>query len=89
MTIGDFCSVIAAGGMRYEGSIISWGRSKKRNATLPGAHPDSFHMLWLATDIVFDEVKGMTRARKYYRRMGLHVKKNGVQTLHVQVVAPE
>lgn len=87
MTVAQFCSIVAVGGMRYNGSVISWGRSKARN-TRVGGHEDSFHLMWLATDVVFDKVEDVPRARKFYKRMGLHVKKNGTQTLHVQVVPP-
>jgi len=88
VTVGDYATIVATGGLRYGGSSISGGRSLKRN-TLVGGHPDSFHMLWLANDLVFDTTDGMDRAEKFYRRMGLHTKRNGVRTLHIQVVSPE
>ncbi len=87
MTFTDFCQHVRDAGMRYGGSVISWGRSEKRNKAV-GGHVRSFHMLWLAADIVFDTVKGMTDARAHLQRMGLHTKENGKKTLHVQVVPP-
>jgi len=87
MTFTDYADIVRTGGMRYGGSVISWGRSPKRN-TMVGGHKDSFHMSWLATDIVFDDILGMDSATKFYQRMGLHTKKNGPLTLHVQVVPP-
>lgn len=87
MTFTDFADIVRTGGMRYNGSVISWGRSKKRNK-LVGGHEDSFHLSWLATDIVFDTEADMVGARKFYGRMSLHTKKNGPTTLHVQVVPP-
>ena len=88
MTVGDFYTILSIGGMRSGGSSISGGRSQKRNSKL-GGHPDSFHMLWLAADLVFDTVDGKDKAATYYRRMGLHTKPNGTHTLHIQVVPPE
>jgi len=87
MTFTNYADIVRTGGMRYEGSVISWGRSEKRNKIV-GGHADSFHMSWLATDIVFDSEDDMAAARKFYQRMGLHTKKNGPKTLHVQVVPP-
>lgn len=82
-----FADHVRTGGVRYSGSVISWGRSQKRNEEV-GGHPDSFHMSWLAADVVFDEPAGMNLCWKFWVRMGLHVKKNGEKTLHVQVVPP-
>jgi len=87
MTFTDYADIVRTGGMRYSGSVISWGRSVLRNTAVDG-HDDSFHLSWLATDIVFDTKAGMVAARKFYKRMGLHIKKNGPKTLHVQVVPP-
>ena len=87
MTFTDFADIVRTGGMRYSGSVISWGRSKKRNEIV-GGHIDSFHLSWLATDIVFDSKDDMADAAKFYKRMSLHIKKNGPKTLHVQVVPP-
>ena len=88
MDVATFASILAVGGMRYNGSCISWGRSQKRNTSV-GGHPDSFHMLWLAADLTFDTPEDRDKADRYYRRMGLHTKNNSPRTLHIQVVPPE
>lgn len=87
MTKGDFYEIVEAGRARYNGSIISGGRSLKRNGMVDG-HPNSFHLMGLAFDIVFDEVEGMEECERYYKRSGLHTKRNGSHTLHVQVYPP-
>ena len=88
MDVGTFAAILAVGGMRYNGSCISWGRSHSRNSDV-GGHSDSFHMLWLAADLTFDSVDDKNKAARYYRRMGLHTKDNSDHTLHIQVVPPE
>ena len=89
MTFGDFADIVRTGGMRYNGSVISWGRSPTRNKAV-GGHENSFHMMWLAADLVFDDLDGIVECREFYKRMDLSTKLNGEfgLTLHVQVVAP-
>jgi hypothetical protein len=86
--IGDFCEIVAAGGMRYGGYSLGWGRNIAHNVHV-GGHPDSFHLAWLADDVVFPTRKATNEAARFYRRMGLHVRRNGRQTLHLQPVAPD
>jgi uncharacterized protein YcbK (DUF882 family) len=87
MTKGNFYEIVEAGRARYGGSIISGGRSMERNRNVDG-HPDSFHLMGLAFDIVFDTVEGLKACARYYKRSGLHTKLNGRLTLHVQVYPP-
>lgn len=90
MTVGQFAEIVANGGQRYGGSCISWGRSEKHNsAIVPPGHEDSFHMLWLAADLLFDTRRQCALAERFYKRSGLSVKKNGEKTLHVQALAPQ
>lgn len=87
-TIGKFCEIVATGGLRYGGSVISWGRTRKRQGLLKAQglkpHPDSFHLLWLAADIVFDDAEGADGAERYYERQGLQVVRKSPDTLHVE-----
>lgn len=87
MTFNEFCDHVRTGGMRYGGSCISWGRSAKRNAAVDG-HADSFHLTWLAADVVFDDEAGKEGCWKFWNRNGLSVKENGDLTLHVQALKP-
>ena len=36
MTFTDYAQIVMTGGMRYNGSVISWGRSEQRNAEVGG-----------------------------------------------------
>ena len=88
MTIGEFSERLAIVGKTYRGSVISWGRSKERNHAV-GGHKDSFHLHWLAADVVFDNKQDFSRAARLGRRIGLHVKRNGTLNLHLQAFPPE
>jgi hypothetical protein len=79
MNIDNFCNIIATGGMRYNGSCISWGRSVQHNHD-EGGHENSFHLSWLAADVFFDTIDESKQAERFYKRMGLWVKRNGAQT---------
>jgi hypothetical protein len=39
---------------KYDGSVISWRRSKRHNASLPDSVPNSYHLVGLAMDVQFD-----------------------------------
>ncbi len=88
MTVVEFAGRLSVVGKTYNGSVISWGRSKARNKTV-GGHPDSFHLTWLAADVVFHTRQEFARAARLGRRLGLHVKRNGALTLHFQALPPE
>lgn len=88
MTVGRFAGIIETGRARYRGNVLSWGRSQEHNATLRDAHPDSLHLMGLAVDVWFHSSGEMAACAKFYVRSGLHVKKNGELTIHVQAFAP-
>lgn len=88
MTREEFLGHVATIGMAYGGSVISWGRSRLHNENV-GGHPNSFHIIFEAADMVFDTFSGMSSANTYARRQGLHYKKNGVKTMHYQILPPE
>jgi hypothetical protein len=73
--------------MRYQGSCISWGRSVSHNLSV-GGHDDSFHLTWLAADLVFDDREYAEQALKHAERQGLWCKWNGDLTLHIQALHP-
>lgn len=85
--VGDFCEKVALGGQRYGGYALSWGRNESHNKHV-GGHPNSLHLAWLAADVVFPSREATDYAAQFYARMGLHVKRNGQQTLHLQPMAP-
>ena len=59
-------------GWKCNGSLISGRRTKARNATLPGAHPQSLHLEGLGQDWVFDTEPDYQRAWVMGREKGLH-----------------
>lgn len=63
--------------------MLSWWRTKKRNATLKG-HPRSFHLEGLAADLVTDDPAQQRPLIRAAKRLGLQVspKKRGV---HVEL----
>jgi len=38
---------------KWNFSVTSWGRTTKHNEDVGGV-PDSYHLLWMAIDIIFD-----------------------------------
>jgi hypothetical protein len=87
MTQLEFASRIIMLGSRYNGSVISWGRSVKRNQEVGGLEP-SLHVMWLAADVAFDTVAESTQAAQMATRVGLFWKRNGDKTLHIQALKP-
>ena len=69
-------------------SCISWGRTEEHNRSV-GGHEDSFHLQWMACDMVFDAVLDSMKATKMAQRYKLSVKRNGDKTLHFQALYPE
>lgn len=56
--------------MRYRFSVTSWIRTPDRNQAV-GGHPDSFHMVGMAVDIVFDRPEDMEKFLEKASRYGL------------------
>jgi len=56
--------------LKYEFSITSWGRTRKRNTLIKGT-PGSNHLLWLAVDIILDDMKKNVDFEKDADRLGL------------------
>ena len=68
----EFASVLIAYCAATRGSVSSWGRTAKHNADVGGAS-DSFHLVWLGADVVYDEPVPLRRAKLLARRYGLRV----------------
>ncbi len=49
----DFVHAVMCLAIKYQGSVSSWGRTPAHNAAV-GGHPQSWHMLWLGLDMIFE-----------------------------------
>lgn len=87
MTQLEFAQHIIMICARYNGSVISWGRSVQHNDDVGGVD-DSLHIMWLAADTVFDTVNDSVQAAQLANRVGLFWKRNGDKTLHIQALKP-
>lgn len=87
MNFPEFAQHMMTIGMRHKGSVISWGRSEKRNDHVDG-HPNSLHLYWLACDIVFDDSTQACLAGQHATRQGIWWKWNGNLTIHFQALKP-
>ena len=54
-------------------SVSSYGRTAKHNADVGSVHQDSYHLQWLAADVVYDEPIVKARKDQIARRFGLEV----------------
>lgn len=88
MTVADFAQHMMALGLQCQGSVISWGRTLKRNQAVRG-HENSCHLYWLACDMVFDTREGAERATRMAPRLGISWKWNGDLTIHFQALPPQ
>jgi hypothetical protein len=75
-TVAAFAERVALLLQRYPGSVTSWFRSPARNAQVGGV-PNSWHLLGLAIDVVFDEETDTDRASGLALRLGLEVHNEG------------
>ena len=80
--IHSFIDKIITLSLRYDLSVTSWIRSKKRNVLVDG-NDNSRHLLALAVDIVLDDKEEIFRFKADARRMDLIVVDEG-DHLHVQ-----
>lgn len=61
--VRDYC--LATGG-----SVTSWGRTPARNARVGGV-PTSYHLHFLAVDVAYDAVPGVSVRERFAERCGL------------------
>jgi len=84
VTVEEFAKKIAALCAVYKGSVISWGRTRKRNEMV-GGHPASRHMKFLAVDIICDTREDRDRLYKAAYQSGLHgYKRRSATGMHLQ-----
>ncbi len=72
MTPTEFGSALIAYCFATRGSCSSWGRTQKRNG-LVGGHSRSYHLVWLAADVVYDEKMDYDYRARLAARFGLKV----------------
>ena len=51
----DFAQNVITLALKWNMSVTSWGRTRNRNTAVGGVE-DSYHILWLGCDVVFDGV---------------------------------
>jgi len=56
--------------LKWDFSVTSWGRTKKRNQFIGGV-PGSLHMLWLGLDVVLDDQKKDSDFEKDCSKIGI------------------
>jgi len=56
--------------IRWGFSVTSWGRTESRNAFIHGV-PGSLHLLWMAVDVILDDMKKNVDFEKDADRLGL------------------
>ena len=62
---------------RYDGWVISYGRSRQRNSDIPGAKDGSKHIDWAAVDAFFYDKEDRDAAYQMCYTQGLHGYKKG------------
>lgn len=85
MFLHNFVDKVVILCLMHQGSIISWGRSVEHNSRLKG-HPTSFHLCFLAVDILFQTIHRKEEAKQTCTRLGLHWNDTTNLTLHVQAL---
>ena len=81
-SIFDFVHVLMLLGLRFRFSVTSWGRSPARNLAV-GGHVNSYHMLFLAVDIILDAGEDKVIFISDAKRLGLSALDEG-DHIHLQ-----
>jgi hypothetical protein len=55
---------------KHNGSVTSWGRTKKHNKDVGGVQ-NSYHMLWISCDVVLDTMEKSEEFEKDSASLGL------------------
>jgi len=72
MGVSEFALAVVAFCYATNGSVTSWGRTAKRNSAV-GGHPNSWHLNFLAADVVYDVSVPEERAKFLAGRHGLRL----------------
>lgn len=64
---GGRCMMIC---FKWKASVVSWGRTEKRNAFVQGV-PGSYHLLFLGMDVILDDQKKDVHFEKDCIKLGL------------------
>lgn len=87
MSISEFCQKIVILATEFRISCVSWGRTPKRNKE-KGGMDTSFHLAWLAVDLIPDDPadtpKIITRGQRLGLKMIDEMKKKG--HIHAQII---
>lgn len=86
MTVGDFAERVAVLAIRHKFSVVSWGRSEKRNRDV-GGNVNSLHRLFLAVDVVLEEGESVAVLALSCTRIGLELIEEP-ESIHIQVPRP-
>lgn len=86
MTVGDFAERVAVLAIRHKLSVVSWGRSEKRNKEVGGVL-NSMHRFFLAVDVVLDEGESVGMLAASCARIGLELIEEP-ESIHIQVPRP-
>jgi len=70
VTLTEFSLAVFTYCAIFDGSVRSWGRTKKHNAAVAGV-PHSSHVAWLGADVIYDELPLVTERREWAGRLGL------------------
>lgn len=73
-SVGEFCERVAGVCLLVDGSVTSWGRSRKRNEDVGGV-ANSWHLQFLGADVVLDDTANESLLFWAARRLGLQVVK--------------
>ena len=87
MTPDGFAAALMAFCAWSRGSVSSWGRSAERNAEV-GGHTHSYHLIWLAADVVYapNPRPAQAAARRRAAQLGIKLIREGDHD-HLQVQA--
>lgn len=86
MTVGDFAERVAVLAIAHKFSVVSWGRSERRNKDV-GGDEDSVHRFFLAVDVVLDHGEDPDRLEASAVRIGLEVVREP-GSFHIQAPKP-
>jgi hypothetical protein len=72
MTPLEFAAALMAYCYATDGSVTSWGRTRQHNAFV-GGHVNSWHLVFMGADVVYDLPVPWARAKLLAGRFGLRV----------------